>query len=702
MNRCLLKKQQQFPVIVLSFLCRLSCVHVPFLFCVTGLKQGCAAMSDMSFVFTRNENDISFGIIAKCLQHEGGCYLPSFKLQKEIGVRQNLKEIFNHKDLAEVASCVAKYGMGSLNTGIQMLTDHINDLNSEFTWGSDKCVFKLVIADVHEVDNNKNKDGNGLFGGYDDVDSSDDEMGNRMEEEKMVQVVSSSSNLRRSRRSPSKELKRENQQTSNLTSSAPFKSVLNQLKEELPKYYIHIPPTLSILINSKQINFNYWQRHLIEIMRFDQKIGRYEPFHEREDLMSPLQSDVSFRIFCGFDPIREKDRDQATALSVYIYSRRSGRLIKYAEDGRNMLKLSAGGTQFCQGLTCIIDDHDGEIPLNPTKQDVAFSEKPNGEILGANLYAWTSAIVSIYYRFHLKKFDDKKGDLTLDLKPFAAALEQRYGKKSSESNSMKLLADCDFSSLSGMKWSMSYAAGTHKILAKMSHNIKEIDGIDSEFKLQGTALPARKKTKAKAKKSITPKGKDTKRKSNAPQSAAAVKKRKIPEKSHQSKKQKIICVDTSGSEYEDDVILNLSGSDDSEVNDFDKEDEKISDQGWKSSSKNSRVEKLMEELEQAQDTIAKKQHDYDRLVDELESVRGDNRRLTDENEDLSATQRSTSGDDNYNMLMEVKKNLQNENDQLTEEIAYLKGEKEELARQLKAEKSLRASVEHELSVAITK
>ena len=44
------------------------------------------------------------------------------------------------------------------------------------------------------------------------------------------------------------------------------------------------------------------------------------------------------------------------------------RLIKDYRDARGELLLSAGGTDFCQGLTIVVNDKHGMLPLNPTKQ----------------------------------------------------------------------------------------------------------------------------------------------------------------------------------------------------------------------------------------------------------------------------------------------------------------------------------------------
>ena len=41
---------------------------------------------------------------------------------------------------------------------------------------------------------------------------------------------------------------------------------------------------------------------------------------------------------------------------------------------------------FCQGLTVIIDDIGGHLPLNPTKEQIAFGEEDRGEIHKDNLF----------------------------------------------------------------------------------------------------------------------------------------------------------------------------------------------------------------------------------------------------------------------------------------------------------------------------
>lgn len=58
------------------------------------------------------------------------------------------------------------------------------------------------------------------------------------------------------------------------------------------------------------------------------------------------------RIFVGFDRMRINDANvKGKSASLSVYSRQSGRLIKYEPDGRSRLGLNASGTMYAQGLT---------------------------------------------------------------------------------------------------------------------------------------------------------------------------------------------------------------------------------------------------------------------------------------------------------------------------------------------------------------
>ena len=74
-----------------------------------GLKQGCATLSDLSFVLVKNDSDnVELGIIAKQLQRIDGCYLPAFTFSTKSGpsLNEQMINLFSQPNHADVANCV--------------------------------------------------------------------------------------------------------------------------------------------------------------------------------------------------------------------------------------------------------------------------------------------------------------------------------------------------------------------------------------------------------------------------------------------------------------------------------------------------------------------------------------------------------------------------------------------------------------------
>jgi len=71
---------------------------------------------------------------------------------------------------------------------------------------------------------------------------------------------------------------------------------------------------------------------------------------------------------------------QEKFLSLFSHIHQSSRLIKYEPDARTFLGLYSSVTNYCQDLTIIVDNFSGNLSLNPTKQDIVFSEQANGQI----------------------------------------------------------------------------------------------------------------------------------------------------------------------------------------------------------------------------------------------------------------------------------------------------------------------------------
>lgn len=182
---------------------------------------------------------------------------------------------------------------------------------------------------------------------------------------------------------------------------------------------------------------------MVEFSHFTIQVGTTIPFDDPRD--DPHKCTI--RVFAGFDSQAMIDTNEKKCGSLYLYSRDCGRLITHHVDARTLLGLSAGGTDFCSCLRIIVDDYEGHLPLNPTKQgeihrfhsfglysltyvlnacylyiDIAFSEKACGDILKENLYKWVGAVAFMFYKHHINKFGGKKTVLTMKIKDLAATM----------------------------------------------------------------------------------------------------------------------------------------------------------------------------------------------------------------------------------------------------------------------------------------
>jgi hypothetical protein len=293
-----------------------------------GLKQGCAALCDLSFVLVKNGCDsmIELGMVAKELQRKEGCYLPAFKFnnKRESGcatLKEQMIKLFSQENNADVADCIAKYGAASLTGdsdlihGVERLCEHFDS-----SFFNNRYVFMIILDHIH--------------------------IGNK---EEYVRAA----------------LDAQQKITVN--------QFLKELGNEIPRTYLHVPDEFEFAIGGKRAEFHYWSERLVELSSFTLHVNKKIPWQAKFDTSLDHQESYELRVFIGFDGMKVTDPTAAKEASLYIYSRMSGRLVTYRPDARTLLGLSAGGTEFCQGLTVIIDDICGNLPLNPTKQEGVFS-----------------------------------------------------------------------------------------------------------------------------------------------------------------------------------------------------------------------------------------------------------------------------------------------------------------------------------------
>ena len=290
----------------------------------------------------------------------------------------------------EIAACVAQYGVGSLERGIDRLSKHFRELCFGDTFGNDDYVFALILDRVD-------------YG-------------------------------------------------HTATTESKCFDLLKDLRIEIPRFYLHVPSTFDFRIGRGKVAFHYWQQRLVELSSISVLMNHSSYWHEYKPESDP--GAYKLRILIGFDRFRVSDKSSGREGSLYIYSRESGRLIKSMPDGRGYLRLENTGSMYCQGLTVIIDDVGGQLPLNPTKQAIAFAEHTNGGIHEENLITLIGALVKVYFHHHLNKYNKKRTMLT--------AMVQEFGKDPVEVENMK---DIDSSDLTTFEYGiLSWVKEGRKLL----------------------------------------------------------------------------------------------------------------------------------------------------------------------------------------------------------------------------------------------
>eukprot|EP00804_Cyclotella_cryptica_P009481 CCRYP_006207-RA/>CCRYP_006207-RA protein AED:0.02 eAED:0.02 QI:351/1/1/1/0.6/0.5/6/2440/802 len=340
-----------------------------------GLKQGCAALSDLSFILVKNGDDsrCELGIVAEQLQRVESVYLPAFDFPNSndapTTLKQQMLRLFSQPQHDDVARCVAQYGAAlhgsnpSLAVGIDRLCNHFHKICKDFY--SNSYVFSVIIDKPRE--------------------NLEDRSGGAADALTKIRVT----------------------------------KLLKSLHKEIPVTYLHLPKSFDFRIEGQDaLTFHYWQSRLVELSATTVNICKTIGWHQNLESEYEHPDSYKLRLFLGFDRVRITDPSLKKAAALYVYSRQSGRLVKYEADARHLLGLTSGGSTFSSGLTILVDDIEGNLPLNPTKQDIAFGEDLSGETHSENLFRMIGATTSWYYNHHLSKFDLKKEILTSKISQF--------------------------------------------------------------------------------------------------------------------------------------------------------------------------------------------------------------------------------------------------------------------------------------------
>jgi len=116
-----------------------------------GLKQGCATLSDCSVVFTRNQNTVEIGVIAKQLQSSRGVHLPSCSFYLEettIPFSQQQIKKWLSKDRAIFDCLKQAFGPGDHDTDVSYTLAELVQRLFEAEWQNQDHVFLLVLCNL--------------------------------------------------------------------------------------------------------------------------------------------------------------------------------------------------------------------------------------------------------------------------------------------------------------------------------------------------------------------------------------------------------------------------------------------------------------------------------------------------------------------------------------------------------------------------
>mmetsp|Transcript_24625 Transcript_24625/g.56444 ORF Transcript_24625/g.56444 Transcript_24625/m.56444 type:complete len:838 (+) Transcript_24625:149-2662(+) len=413
-----------------------------------GLKQGAAALSDCSLVFTKNKNVLEIGIIAKALQSSSGVYLPSFTFVL-YNPQEELHEVID-KWLAKNPSIEGALEQSFVDMET-LVVDQVVQLADRLwkgDWEDEPHVFLLVLCNLKTGIGTSNQ-------------------------------------------------KNDHIMAHDLMKVSPAGAFLNFLKTVLPKHYINLPlGQLDFLIGGERLEFAHWQRRLVEMAHFTVPIATRKALETMDEETWDQVTDDKYllNIYCGFDAVRLNQNVESNGgpapCQLLIYSCRAGRLIQTEVDARHLLSLGSSGVDFTQGLTVIIYDETGQLPLTPTKDAIAWSEQAYGDVHRSNLFTWAGAVAHYYWRYTYSRFG-KVGRV----KEIMRTTIQNFASEADGAGRVtESLKDAQFTTFQGLVWKRRQAAVTKRwLIRNVAKNLTLSQGSDTLLPLTQERIRARGK-----------------------------------------------------------------------------------------------------------------------------------------------------------------------------------------------------------------
>ncbi|CAB9497416.1 expressed unknown protein [Seminavis robusta] len=429
-----------------------------------GLKHSCATLSNINFVLTRNKHEFDFGVIARDLQTKDSVSLPHFPFGIEPHllannntppevIAQELRpqiEKILHDNPHVHALVTSTLGQGFPDDAAEQIVHYAMDMLTKDQWKQEDHVFQLIITDFLHASNARSANG------------------------MMYQ---------------------------------PARNFLNEVRDLIQKYYINIPlHDFDFWIMGERMHFVYWQNRLVEMAKFEVNVPKDTKIKDLTD-DNWMDQGYSLSIYCGFDALRFGNKHgEDKGLKLCFYSRQSGRLIEENKDARAVLGLPASGVDYTQGLTVIIDDVAGELPLKPAKDGLTWSKEHAGAIHESNLYAWAGAVARFYWDYHSRKFqgegpvkhNDYKSRLNRAVVSFMEPIQNRIQQQAKmlkegtplPEDECSRIETAKFTELSDPNWYIKHVKNSERIeIRKKAHKVELWPQPATVFRFNETHYP---------------------------------------------------------------------------------------------------------------------------------------------------------------------------------------------------------------------
>jgi len=146
-------------------------------------------------------------------------------------------------------------------------------------------------------------------------------------------------------------------------------------------------------------------------------------------------------------------------------------------------------------MTVIVDDMNGNLPLSPSKQDIAFGGETYGNAHKINFLSLTSACAFLYWTHNVGKVKNCKTDLTFQISRFQDEVLATIRSTSKDDRLMLPLSELNLTKFHDFVWRKLVTQGMNRIRVDKYKFTPYVvtPGVDTKFLLHCMVSPGKKR-----------------------------------------------------------------------------------------------------------------------------------------------------------------------------------------------------------------